>query len=147
MAAPSRRPSGRTIAFALAGIAVLLGVGLAVLIARPAGPSGPASDDPRVLAGAQVAEDCVVCHALRRDDPPRVGPTLWEIVGAEKARVDGYAYSPALARAEGDWTVDSLDAFLLDPHGFLPGTRMTFEGIEDDDARADLIAYLQTLQD
>jgi cytochrome c len=152
MAAPSRRPGGKTIliagiaAFAVAA-AVALAAGFAIDEGGGSSPPAPAPNDPRVLAGAQVAEDCVVCHALYRTDPPRVGPPLWEIVGSEMARMEGYAYSEALAQAEGDWTLESLNAFLLDPHGYLPGTRMTFEGIEDDEARANLIVFLSSLQD
>jgi cytochrome c len=36
-----------------------------------------------------------------------------------------------------------LDAFLKDPRGLVPGTKMPFTGIPDDQERADLIAYLQ----
>jgi cytochrome c len=147
MTAPSRRFRGRTVGLAVAGAAALGIAGLVLALQAGNGPRHPPPGDPRVLAGAEVAEDCVVCHALRLTDTPRVGPHLWEIVGSEKARMDGYAYSDALAQAEGDWTLESLDAFLLDPHGYLPGTRMTFEGIEDDRDRANLIVFLSSLQD
>ena len=131
-------------------LAVCASVGLvAVFVADfdATSRSTPAADDPQVIAGSRVADTCTVCHALFPDDQPRVGPPLWNIVGADKARFEGYAYSPALAAATGLWTEAELHAFLRDPHGFLPGTRMVFDGIDADQPRADLILFLSTLQD
>lgn len=131
-------------------ISVLFAGGLAAfLILSGAGKgSGRPPDDPMVMAGrAATEENCTVCHALYRGDPFRVGPSLWEIVGAEKARMDGYAYSQALANAGGQWTEGELDAFLADPHGFMPGTRMTFSGLSSPETRQDIIAFLSTLED
>ena len=130
---------------------VVVGVGAAAGFLFLGGSSrdpGPSLDDPLVAVGRDAArEDCTVCHALYRADPHRVGPPLWNIVGAEKARFDGYAYSQALATAEGVWSEAELDAFLEDPHGFLPGTRMTFEGISDEATRQALVVFMSTLQD
>ena len=55
-----------------------------------------------------------------------------------------HRYSEALSAVELVWREDTLDAFLADPQGFLPGNRMTFPGIEEQPVRADLIAFLQT---
>jgi cytochrome c len=44
------------------------------------------------------------------------------------------------------WTEKSLDAYLAAPQKFVPGNIMPFPGIENDQARADLIAYLGTLK-
>lgn len=143
----TQRLSGRAIALGLTAVGAAALAAIFLVFWGDAGPAAPDPDDPRVIAGADAAADCAVCHALRRTDAPRVGPPLWDIVGADKARIDGYAYSRALANAEGLWTEAELDAFLRDPHGFLPGTRMVFDGIEDDDARADLVLFLSTLRD
>lgn len=141
----------RTMMIGIAAVlAVLAGGGLVafLLVGGPGSSAGRAPDDP-VIAAGQLAtqENCTVCHALYRDDPFRVGPSLWRIVGAEKARMSGYAYSQALADAEGIWTVAELDAFLADPHGFMPGTRMTFSGITSLETRREIIVFLATLED
>jgi cytochrome c len=52
-------------------------------------------------------------------------------------------YSPALRSAEVIWSDETLDAWLADPQAFIPGTHMIFDGIPDDQARADLIAFLK----
>jgi len=102
--------------------------------AEPAGLDGPAAA-------------CVACHSIEKDGPLRVAPTLWNIVGEEKARFRWYGYSKALAAAGGRWSEQELDAYLADPDGFLPGTRKTLIGIADPGERKDLIAFLATLRD
>jgi cytochrome c2 len=37
----------------------------------------------------------------------------------------------------------SLDYFLAEPSGFIPGTTMTASAMQDPQARADLIGYLK----
>lgn len=145
-------PGGRR-GLAVAGVAMLAAAGAVafVLLGNGVSSRGGAAhgvDPAQVARGRAVsAEDCVVCHATERSGVFRVGPGLWGIVGAPKARIEGFAYSRALAEAGGRWTVDELDAFLTDPHGHTPGTAMIFDGLPDDRARADLIAYLSTLHD
>jgi cytochrome c len=40
-----------------------------------------------------------------------------------------------------------LSAFLHNPKGEVPGTKMSFAGLSKDQERADVIAYLRTLSD
>jgi cytochrome c len=47
----------------------------------------------------------------------------------------------------GTWTFEELDKFLTHPQSYIPGTKMTFAGIQSDKQRGDLIAYLRTLSD
>ena len=42
-----------------------------------------------------------------------------------------------------EWNDDTLGRFLRDPRGTLPGNRMAFPGIKDDDELAELLAYLK----
>ena len=59
--------------------------------------------------------------------------------------VDGYSYSGALEEHFDVWTPANLNVFIEDPKGAAPGTKMTFAGIKKAQDRADLIAYLATL--
>ena len=86
---------------------------------------------------------CVVCHSVETGGPLRVAPPLHGIVGARKARADWYGYSPALRKAEGNWTEADIDKFLTSPSKFLPGTTKTLIGIPDPKERADIIAALK----
>ncbi len=51
--------------------------------------------------------------------------------------------SDAMKQKGGDWSYDDLNAFLTNPKGFVPGTRMTFVGLKKDDERANVIAFLR----
>jgi cytochrome c len=100
-----------------------------------------AAGDPEV--GAQVFRTCAACHTLE-PGAHRTGPSLAGVFGRKAGGAVGFhRYSEALRSADLVWREDTLDDFLADPEGFLPGNHMTFRGIDDAQARADLIAYLQ----
>ena len=42
------------------------------------------------------------------------------------------------------WTRETLTAYLEDPKGVVPGTRMIFWGLSDEEKIDNLLAYLQT---
>lgn len=98
-------------------------------------------------AGAKIARKCSACHTLDKGGPNRVGPNLWNIVNRPMGSHEGYSYSSAMSGEKGDWTYEKLYHFLKSPRDYVPGTKMTFAGIQDPKDRADLIAYLRTLSD
>lgn len=101
-------------------------------------------------AGEAAAGICLACHTVGAGEDGRIGPNLYDIVGAPVARQEGFAYSPAMAalNAAGEtWTFARLDMFLADPAAAVPGTRMGFLGIRDAALRAEVLAYLRTLSE
>ena len=93
--------------------------------------------------GARVYRACAACHSLE-PGTHRTGPSLAGIWGKDAGTVEGFRrYSPALESAGVRWNERTLDAWLADPEAFIPGNRMTFPGIREQQARADLIAYLE----
>jgi len=99
-------------------------------------------------AGEAVAGQCAGCHTLTEGGPAVVGPNLFGVVGRTIGAMDGFNYSEALAalNAEGaTWTPERLSAFLANPAAAVPGNRMPYGGLTDDQDRANLIAYLSTL--
>lgn len=96
-----------------------------------------------VAAGEKVFAKCKACHKL--DGTNGTGPHLDGIVDKAKAASEGFAYSPALAAMSGEsWTPENLDAFLENPRGYVPGTKMGFAGLPNPEERANLVAWLQT---
>jgi cytochrome c len=94
-------------------------------------------------AGEKAWSKCRACHKL--DGTDGTGPHLNGIVDKAKAASDGFAYSAVLAGMADDvWSPENLDAFLENPRGYAPGTKMSFAGIPRAQERADLIAYLAT---
>lgn len=96
-----------------------------------------ATGDPQ--AGEAIYPRCAACHALAYD---RVGPRHCGVIGRPAGSVAGFEYSPAMKRSKLTWTRESLERFLADPIGTVPGTTMTYAGVPDAKERADLIAFL-----
>ncbi len=95
-------------------------------------------------AGKNLIKKCLMCHSFEKQGPNKVGPNLWNIVGAERGKVANYKYSPALSSKGGNWDEESLFHFLHKPTQFLPGTKMTFAGFNKLQDIADVIIYLKT---
>lgn len=114
--------------------------------AKPA-PVHPATDllaDADPASGRELFLECAGCHTIARNAPPGIGPNLWGLLEREKASQGGYDYSRALSRLGGGWSYAELNAFLADPKGFAPGTRMKgVQGVADASDRASLIVYLR----
>jgi cytochrome c len=102
--------------------------------------------DASVEDGAKVFRKCSACHKLEAG-ANGAGPYLYGVVGREKAAADGFGYSDTLASMEGAWTPENLSAFLEKPASYAPGTSMSFSGLRKIEDRADVIAYLDSLDD
>jgi cytochrome c2 len=101
--------------------------------------------DGDVTKGEKVSKKCKACHVFEEGGKNKLGPALWGIVGRDIASHDGFNYSNALNELEGDWTYDKLDQFLAAPKKYVPGSKMVFAGLKKEQDRADLLAYLRTL--
>lgn len=121
-------------------------------------PSSPPSQAPAALpkgsggagsaaAGEEVFRHCRTCHEVGPNAKSKLGPALNGIIGRKAGTVEGFNYSP-VNKAAGErgllWTEAELSAYLADPRKYMPGNRMAFVGIKDEQDRADLIAYLKT---
>lgn len=94
--------------------------------------------------GAKVFGKCKACHKVE-DGANATGPHLYGIVGRAVDSVAGYSYSGKLVAAADTWSAENLDGFLANPKGFAPGTKMSFSGLKKPADRANLIAYLDSL--
>jgi cytochrome c len=113
-----------------------------LLCATIASPASAAPTQGDAQRGSQLFRNCVACHSLT---PNRnmTGPSLAGVVGRTAGSLETFArYSPALRNSGVVWDETTLNAYLKSPAEFIPGNRMTFAGIKEDTARADVIAYL-----
>jgi cytochrome c len=115
---------------------------LAMLQAVPA-----AAQDGKVEDGAEVFKKCRACHDVGPDAKNKVGPLLNDILGRHAGSIEGFNYSDAnkAAGAKGlVWTDEVLFKYLENPLSFMPGTKMAFAGLKDEQDRRDVIAYLKS---
>ena len=100
-----------------------------------------------VKKGEDLAKICSTCHNLAKGGPNAIGPNLYGVVDRPKGSHPGYSYSDAMKAKGGKWTLADLNEFLWKPRWFVQGTKMTFIGFKKAQDRADVIAYLRTLND
>lgn len=98
-------------------------------------------------AGEKIAARCKACHSFEKGGPNKVGPNLWDIVGAKQAHLDNFNYSDAIKGLGKEWTYEELDKYLTAPRDYAPGNKMIFPGLKKPEDRAALLAYLRTLSD
>jgi len=60
---------------------------------------------------------------------------------------DGFGYSGSLVAVADVWTPENLNELLENPRGYAPGTDMTYNGMRKIQDRANLIAYLDSIDD
>lgn len=101
-----------------------------------------------VEAGAQVFErKCATCHDGAKDGKPSKGPNLWNVFGRKAATFTNFRYSDAMRKSGHTWTYATLDYYLSDTERAVPGKSMDLSGLRSAKMRADLLAYLRTLND
>ena len=124
--------------------------------ATPAAAGKPAADNTDTLAGVKYAAYtgdaaagektfavCKTCHAVEAGKN-MVGPSLHAIVGRHSGSIAGYSYSAANKGSGIVWSEEKLFQYLEAPQRVIPGTKMSYTGVKDPQARANVIAYLKT---
>ena len=133
--------SGDRRAAAVARATFTLALALAAGVLLP--PAARAQD---AEAGKAVFKQvCSICHEVA-PGRNRIGPTLFGIAGRKSGSVEGYNYSDGNKGANLTWDAATLDRYLANPRGVVPGTKMAYGGLKDDQKRRDVVGYLGTLK-
>jgi cytochrome c len=110
--------------------------------------AGPAFADvyatADVAAGEKTFGKCKSCHNI--DGKNATGPHLNGVVGRARASVADFTYTEPMASSHDAWTPELLNTFLTSPKAYVPKTKMSFAGLPKVQDRANVIAYLATLQ-
>ena len=96
-------------------------------------------------AGEKAAQGrCGTCHTFDQGGAAKQGPNLFGVMGKPIGKhAAGFAYSADLSGKGGEWTYENMDAWLKAPKAFAAGTKMSFAGLSDAQARANIILYLK----
>ncbi len=115
---------------------------VAIFAAAAVGFGGAASAEGDAAAGEKVFKKCAVCHSVE-PGKNKVGPSLAGIVGRPAASIEGFKYSDAMKASGIVWTEDKLDPYLASPKKVVPGGKMAFPGLKEEDDRKNVIEYLK----
>lgn len=117
---------------------------LVVLMATGLGTAAHAEGDP--AQGERVFTRCVACHSVELGQN-RIGPSLHGVIDNPAGSVEGFNYSAAMENSELVWDDQTMDEYLRDPRGTVPGTTMAFAGLRNDEEIKNVIAYLRQFEE
>ena len=103
--------------------------------------------------GACLAQDageavfrrlCSPCHDVGDEAKIKLGPPLNGLDGRKAGTVADYSYNEGIKNSGITWDEAIFTEYIKDPKAKIPGTKMVFAGIKDEQKIKDLIAYLHT---
>ncbi len=112
-----------------------------VSFAALAGNSSTRAQD--AAAGEKAFVVCRACHQVGETAKNGVGPILNGLMGRKSGSVPGYSYSESNKNSGITWDEATFKDYIKDPKAKIPGTKMTYAGLKDDQKIEDLTAYLK----
>jgi cytochrome c len=103
--------------------------------------SGARAQD--AAAGEKVFAVCKACHQIGETAKNAVGPVLNGIIGRPAGTYAGYSYSDANKNSGLTWDEATFRDYIKDPRAKIPGTKMIYPGLKDEQKTSDLLAYLK----
>lgn len=94
-------------------------------------------------AGERVFAQCRTCHQIGPTAKNGVGPIQNGLIGRPAGSVPGYTYSAANKNSGLTWDEATFREYIRDPKAKVPGTKMVFPGLKNEQQINDIIAYLK----
>lgn len=117
----------------------LTALSLAAMISTAATVAASAQD---AEAGQKSFAKCRACHQIGETAKNSVGPELNGLFGRHSGSVAGYNYSDANKNSGITWDPVVFAEYIKDPKAKIPGTKMAFAGIKNEQEIKDLTAFL-----
>lgn len=113
---------------------------LAVMILLFGFTAGAKAQD--AAAGEKVFAVCRPCHQVGETAKNAVGPKLNGLFGRKSGSVEGYNYTDANKNSGITWDEATFVEYIKNPRAKIPGTKMVYAGLKDEQRIKDLIAFL-----
>ena len=94
-------------------------------------------------AGEKAFGVCKACHQIGETAKNSVGPSLNGLFGRKSGTIAGYNYTAANKDSGLTWDEATFREYIKDPKAKIPGTKMIYAGLKDEQRTNDLIAYLK----
>ena len=96
-----------------------------------------------VEKGTNSFKKCLPCHSIGPGAKNKIGPELNSLDGRKAGTVPDYNFSDANKNSGIVWNEATFKEYIKDPRAKIPGTKMTFPGIKNEQEINDLWAYLK----
>ena len=107
-------------------------------------PGAHAAGDPN--RGSKVfQEECSDCHSATAGKNKK-GPSLAGVIGRKAGSVPDFNYSDAMRASGIVWAADKIEPYITRPKQIVPSGKMKYDGLDDEQARQDIISYLMILR-
>jgi cytochrome c len=95
-----------------------------------------------VTAGETSFHKCLPCHSIGDGAKNKVGPELNGLDGRKSGTVEGFSYSDGNKNSGITWNEANFKEYIKDPKAKVPGTKMMFAGIKNENEVNNLWAYV-----
>ena len=113
---------------------------IAAVIIAASTATGLAQDVEKGQAAFKV---CMACHSIGAGAKNKIGPELNGLDGRKAGTVAGFSYSDANKNSGIVWNEATFKEYIKDPRAKVPGTKMIFAGVKNEQQINDLWAYLK----
>ena len=96
-----------------------------------------------LAAGENSFKKCLPCHSVGEGAKNKVGPELNGIEGRKSGSAPDYSYTDANKNSGITWDEAVFKEYITNPRTKIPGTKMVFAGISNENERNNLWAYLK----
>lgn len=100
-----------------------------------------------VSAGEKSFNKCRACHQVGETAKNTIGPPLNGLFGRKSGTFEGFNYTEANKNSGITWDDAVFADYIRDPKAKIPGTKMAFAGIKNDQEIKDLTAFLKQFGD
>jgi cytochrome c len=114
-----------------------------LVLATAIAASASAARAQDVANGEHSFGKCVPCHSIGPGAQNKVGPELNGLDGRHCGTAPNFSYSEANKNSGIAWSEATFKEYIKSPQAMIPGTKMTFAGIKNDQEINDVWAYIK----